>query len=656
MSYQVLARKWRPRNFGELVGQAHVRQALTNALDNDRLHHAFLFTGTRGVGKTTIARILAKSLNCEQGISSTPCGTCSTCMEINEGRYVDLIEVDAASRTKVDETRELLENVQYAPTRGRYKVYLIDEVHMFSNSSFNALLKTLEEPPPHVKFLLATTDPQKLPVTILSRCLQFNLKHLSPEQIRNHLGMVLEKEGIEFDTPALGLIARAADGSMRDALSLLDQAIAFGGGTLRESDVRSMLGSIEQHHVIDLLNGLADGNACTLLARVAQLAEQAPDFAGVLAELTSTLHRIALAQAVPEAVNDEMADREAVLALAGRLSPEDVQLYYQIALIGRRDLPLAPTPRGGFEMVLLRMLAFRPDTGRDDTPARPAAAQPVPAATPASHTAPQQPSPTTDQPATPAAPRATDASRRASAMADVRSQLTGKTGTAKTANTGNAPNRPTPTGTAPQAIRQSPAPQTPPVTAPRDQAPVPVTDDVPTMPDYMKEEIPPAYGSTQSAAAPTMDRLETLAVAEPSPAAPPPAISIEAVPDPDEWETLATALGLKGVNQQLALNCALKDRQGNHFALSLAPTHAQLLSKPRENLLREALSQQLGETVTLSIDVEQTGNTSPAARQKQRQAARQRQAETSIEQDHTVQALRETFAAQVNPGSVQPVD
>ncbi|HEB94255.1 MAG TPA: DNA polymerase III subunit gamma/tau [Gammaproteobacteria bacterium] len=647
MSYQVLARKWRPRNFAELVGQAHVRQALTNALDNDRLHHAFLFTGTRGVGKTTIARILAKSLNCEQGISSTPCGQCGTCMEINEGRYVDLIEVDAASRTKVDETRELLENVQYAPTRGRYKVYLIDEVHMFSNSSFNALLKTLEEPPPHVKFLLATTDPQKLPVTILSRCLQFNLKHLSPEQIRNHLGMVLEKEGIVFDTPALGLIARVADGSMRDALSLLDQAIAFGGGSLREPDVRSMLGSIEQHHIIDLLTGLADGDANALLSRIAQLAEQAPDFAGVLAELISTLHRIALAQAVPGVVNDEMADRQAVLALAGRLSPEDVQLYYQIALIGRRDLPLAPTPRGGFEMVLLRMLAFRPHSARDDTPPRPAAAQP----TPANHGASQQ----SNHPSPPTAPPATDASRRASAMADVRSQLTGKAKAAATkktkkpANTGNAPSQPIAPRAMPPAIRQNPPPQ--------DQSPV--TDDMPPIPDYMKEEIPPAYGNTRASAAAsaaTAERHETLAVAEPAPAAIVPAAAIEVVPGPDEWESLATALDLKGVNQQLALNCALTSRQGNHFTLSLAPTHAQLLSTARENLLREALGQQLGETVTLSINVEQTGNTSPATRQKQRQAARQRQAEASIEQDHTVQALRETFAAQINPGSVQPVD
>ncbi|HFE32361.1 MAG TPA: DNA polymerase III subunit gamma/tau, partial [Gammaproteobacteria bacterium] len=529
-------------------------------------------------------------------------------------------------------------------------VYLIDEVHMFSNSSFNALLKTLEEPPPHVKFLLATTDPQRLPATILSRCLQFNLKRLTVELIHDHLAHILGKEGITFETPALTRIARAADGSMRDALSLLDQAIAYGAGALRDDEVRTMLGSIEQHHVIDLLNGLADGDASALLARTAQLAEQSPDFSGVLAEIISTLHRIALAQAAPEAIGDELDDREAMLALAGRLAPEDVQLYYQIALIGRRDLPLAPTPRGGFEMVLLRMLAFRPDSGQGDTPPRPAATRPVPATAPADGATPA-PAPTTrPSPATPATPRATDASRRASAMADVRSQLTGKAGAAKkteaAARSQQTPSRSTAPKPAQPLTRQ--APQTPPAT-PQECSPPPLTDEVPPMPDYMKEEIPPAYGNAP-ASVPAADTPETLAVAE-SPAA-----AVETVAAPDEWETLVTTLELKGVNLQLALNCALKRRQGNHFALSLAPGHAQLLSKPRENLLREALSQQLGEDVTLSIDVEQSDNPSPATRQKQRQAARQRQAEASIEQDHTVQALRETFAAQVNPGSVQPVD
>ena len=360
MSYQVLARKWRPRNFTELVGQEHVQRALINALDNDRLHHAYLFTGTRGVGKTTIARIFAKSLNCETGVGSTPCGQCSACEEINEGRFVDLIEVDAASRTKVEDTRELLENVQYAPTRGRYKVYLIDEVHMLSGHSFNALLKTLEEPPPHVKFLLATTDPQKLPVTVLSRCLQFNLKSLSVPQITGQLDSILQQEQIAAEEGAIRQLALAANGSMRDALSLLDQAIAFGDGGLREADVRSMLGTIDRDVVYRLLDALAQADATALLAAVGKADEFPPDYAALLADMVSLLQRIALAQTLPNAVDDSYGDREAVLALADRLTPEDVQLYYQIGLIGRRDLPLSPEPRGGFEMIMLRMLAFRP--------------------------------------------------------------------------------------------------------------------------------------------------------------------------------------------------------------------------------------------------------------------------------------------------------
>ena len=361
MSYQVLARKWRPRRFEDLVGQDHVVRALVNALDNDRLHHAFLFTGTRGVGKTTIARILAKSLNCEEGVSSRPCGKCRACVELDEGRFVDLIEVDAASRTKVDDTRELLDNVQYAPTRGRYKVYLIDEVHMLSGHSFNALLKTLEEPPPHVKFLLATTDPQKLPVTVLSRCLQFNLVRLTPEQIGDQLATILGKEGIEFDRPALSLLAEGADGSMRDGLSLLDQAIAFGGGAVRETEVREMLGTIDQDVVWRLVQGLAENDASMLMAAVDHVARHSMDFASLLEQLLLALHRIALAQADAQLVGALHADvRERALAFAARMTREDVQLYYQIGLIGRRDLPLAPDPRSGLEMALLRMLAFRP--------------------------------------------------------------------------------------------------------------------------------------------------------------------------------------------------------------------------------------------------------------------------------------------------------
>jgi DNA polymerase III subunit gamma/tau len=360
MGYQVLARKWRPRSFRELVGQQHVLQALVNALDHDRLHHAYLFTGTRGVGKTTIARILAKCLNCETGVSSEPCGQCSACVEINEGRFVDLIEVDAASRTKVEDTRELLENVQYAPTRGRYKVYLIDEVHMLSSHSFNALLKTLEEPPPHVKFLLATTDPQKLPVTILSRCLQFHLKNMDPEKIVGHLQQVLEQEMVPFEQSALWQLGRAADGSMRDAMSLTDQAIAFGGGKVAEAEVRAMLGTIDQSLVYRVLDALAQSNASEMLAAVAHLAEHAPDYSAALAELLSVLHRVAIAQALPEALDNSHGDRDRILQLAAMLPAEDVQLFYQTALLGRRDLPMSPDARGGFEMVLLRMLAFRP--------------------------------------------------------------------------------------------------------------------------------------------------------------------------------------------------------------------------------------------------------------------------------------------------------
>ena len=359
MSYQVLARKWRPHSFAELVGQTHVARALINGLDHDRLHHAFLFTGTRGVGKTTIARILAKSLNCETGVSSRPCGICQSCREVDEGRFVDLIEVDAASRTKVDDTRELLDNVQYAPTRGRYKVYLIDEVHMLSGHSFNALLKTLEEPPPHVKFLLATTDPQKLPVTVLSRCLQFHLKRLAPEQIGAQLEKILKAEAIAFDATSLKLIARSADGSMRDALSLLDQAIAFGGGKVHEAEVREMLGSIDNSVIAAILAALADNDARGLVAAVADANDRNADPESVLNELLLALHRLAFQQLAPETETD-VEHAELVRAYTNRIAPEDVQLFYQIGLIGRRDMALAPDARSGLEMTLLRMLAFRP--------------------------------------------------------------------------------------------------------------------------------------------------------------------------------------------------------------------------------------------------------------------------------------------------------
>ncbi len=357
MSYQVLARKWRPRLFADMVGQGHVLRVLVNALDSDRLHHAYLFTGTRGVGKTTLARILAKCLNCEAGVSSEPCGQCSACVGIDEGRFVDLIEVDAASRAKVDETRDLMDNVPYAPTAGRYKVYLIDEVHMFSKHSFNALLKTLEEPPDHVKFLLATTEPKRIPITILSRCMQFNLKHLSAGQIEAQLDKILAEEDIAAEDTCTRLIAAAADGSMRDALSLLDQAISYGDGRLEAVQVRAMLGTIDGDELSALLTDIIERNAASLLARINNMAELSPDYDAMLAQLLSILHNTAVAQVLPD--GSDLVD-ETSRTFARRLDKEDVQLYYQLALNGRRDLHIAPDPKTAFEMTMIRLLAFCP--------------------------------------------------------------------------------------------------------------------------------------------------------------------------------------------------------------------------------------------------------------------------------------------------------
>ena len=368
MSYQVLARKWRPRNFESLVGQEHVVRALKHALDEKRLHHAYLFSGTRGVGKTTLARILAKCLNCETGIGSRPCGKCSACLEIDSGRYVDLIEVDAATNTKVDEMRQLLENAVYAPTRGRFKVYVIDEVHMLSTSAFNAMLKTLEEPPEHIKFILATTDPQKIPVTVLSRCLQFNLKQMPPPAIAAHLKTILGEEGIAAEDAALALLAGQARGSMRDALSLLDQAIAHGGGRVTEESVRAMLGAIDDAYLYSILEAVARRDATALLAVAEELRARSVAFDAALQDLGSLLHQVALAQAAPDAIEAGGALRERLLGLARALDPEDVQLYYQIAIHGRQDLPFAPDDFAGFTMALLRMLAFA--TGEKDTPER----------------------------------------------------------------------------------------------------------------------------------------------------------------------------------------------------------------------------------------------------------------------------------------------
>ena len=391
MSYQVLARKWRPKQFSELVGQEHVVRALSHALDGGRIHHAFLFTGTRGVGKTTIARIFAKSLNCENGPTSQPCGVCSICLEIDQGRFVDLLEIDAASNTGIDNVRDLIDNAQYTPARGRHKVYLIDEVHMLSKAAFNALLKTLEEPPAHVKFLLATTDPQKLPITVLSRCIKFNLKRLTPEQIVGQMRHILSAEAVSFDDESIEVLSRAADGSLRDGLSLLDQAIAHGGGGLIAADVHSMLGTVERAKVKTLLEALAANDPAQLLAEIERIAEFAPDFGQVLDELAGLLHRIQLRQLLAEAAHEDDAG---LAELTASIDPREVQLYYQIAITARRDLPLAPTARVGFEMALLRMLAFAPNArdGGTQQP-RPVSASRTSAARPEVSTMPTPPSP-----------------------------------------------------------------------------------------------------------------------------------------------------------------------------------------------------------------------------------------------------------------------
>ena len=381
MSYQVLARKWRPRNFASLVGQEHVVRALTHALEQQRLHHAYLFTGTRGVGKTTLARILAKALNCETGISATPCGVCSACTEIDSGRFVDLIEIDAATNTGIDNMRELQDNAIYAPTRGRFKVFVIDEVHMLSKQAFNSMLKTFEEPPEHIKFILATTDPQKIPVTVLSRCLQFNLKQMPREAIFGHLGYILKEENTASEPAALRLIARAAEGSMRDALSLLDQAIAYAGGRVSEEAVRAMLGAIDQDYLLKLLDGLARQDLTAMLSVAGEMESRSLSFDSALQDLATLLHQIALAQSAPEALGQDLPERERILELAQQFDAEELQLYYQIALHGRRDLPLAPDEYAGFSMSLMRMLAFRPAEAAGSVAPVPAKASP--AATPA---------------------------------------------------------------------------------------------------------------------------------------------------------------------------------------------------------------------------------------------------------------------------------
>ncbi|MER1004323.1 DNA polymerase III subunit gamma/tau [Pseudomonas aeruginosa] len=674
MSYQVLARKWRPRSFREMVGQTHVLKALINALDNQRLHHAYLFTGTRGVGKTTIARILAKCLNCETGVSSTPCGECSVCREIDEGRFVDLIEVDAASRTKVEDTRELLDNVQYSPTRGRYKVYLIDEVHMLSSHSFNALLKTLEEPPPHVKFLLATTDPQKLPVTILSRCLQFSLKNMPPERVVEHLTHVLGAENVPFEDDALWLLGRAADGSMRDAMSLTDQAIAFGEGKVLAADVRAMLGTLDHGQVYGVLQALLEGDARALLEAVRHLAEQGPDWGGVLAEILNVLHRVAIAQALPEAIDNGQGDRERVLALAQALPAEDVQFYYQMGLIGRRDLPLAPDPRSGFEMVLLRMLAFRPadadgaprtplkDLGISKATTDPANSPVAGAASPAPVAA-VAPAPVVAAPVeAPAAPPAAPSAPPAAVEARVAEAVVEEPAAA--AEVVDLPwEEPAPSLAAepepePLAVE---APSVPPAVAVEAvvetvlealPAALPVAPDEQ---DEQDDEPPPAddYYEVDMDTLAYLDAApepDVVVVEEPLPAAKP-ATGLAA-----EWLELFPRLGLGGLTASIGANCTLVAADDDHWHLHLDPGQSALFNATQQRRLNDALNQHLGRTLKLEVTLQKPEQETPAQAAARRRAERQRAAEASIDADPLVRQLREQFAAVVRDGTIEPLE
>ena len=676
MSYQVLARKWRPRSFREMVGQTHVLKALINALDSQRLHHAYLFTGTRGVGKTTIARIIAKCLNCETGITSTPCGECSVCREIDEGRFVDLIEIDAASRTKVEDTRELLDNVQYAPSRGRFKVYLIDEVHMLSSHSFNALLKTLEEPPPYVKFILATTDPQKLPATILSRCLQFSLKNMTPERVVEHLSHVLSVENIPFEDDALWLLGRAADGSMRDAMSLTDQAIAFGEGKVLAGDVRAMLGTLDHGQVFDLLHALIKGDARALLEAVGHLAEQGPDWNGVLSEILNVFHRVAIAQALPEGLDNGHGDRDRVLALASALPAEDVQFYYQMGLIGRRDLPLAPDPRGGFEMVLLRMLAFRP-AGTADAPSQPlkpvgisqatvdstspvaataavAAPAPAPVAAPVPEAA-AQPAPTPAPVVEATAPVVAeiDLPWNEPSAPVIEQEAPPEPVLDTVSEQPELPPMPLPTpdSVVPDAPEWSAAPMPQPTPEQVDAAlsGMDRDDEPPLDEDYIEPDM-------DSAAYSYLDELASEHAAQPAPEPEPLPASMPATGLALEWLNLFPQLPVSGMTASIGANCTLIAVEGDDWLLHLDPAHSALFNATQQRRLNDALNQHLQRTLKVTIELIKPEQETPAQAASRLRAERQRLAEESIYADPLVQQMIKQFDASVRDDTIQPVD
>ncbi|TVO50899.1 DNA polymerase III subunit gamma/tau [Denitromonas halophila] len=620
MSYQVLARKWRPKGFDTLVGQEHVVRALTHALETGRLHHAYLFTGTRGVGKTTIARILAKALNCETGVTATPCGVCSSCQEIDAGRFVDLLEVDAATNTRVDEMRQLLENAVYAPTRGRFKVYVIDEVHMLSNSAFNAMLKTLEEPPEHIKFILATTDPQKIPVTVLSRCLQFNLKQMPPGHIVEHLSRILETEAVPFDPPALRHIAKGASGSMRDALSLLDQAIAHGAGKVEEAGVQAMLGSVGEDHLFEILDGLVSNDVSAMLAVAEAMDARSLSFDAALQALASLVQRIAVFQFAPSAIADEV-ERTRLQPYVDAFDPEFLQLAYQIAIHGRDELPLAPDEPAGFVMTLLRLHAFRPAQaaplagGGGSVPALAARTPTRPIA-----------------PALDSTPGAAPVSAPVATAAPTRPPVADK-----------------PAAVAPVA---KPAPE-PLAAAP---APKPVSrGDVPPWEDLPEEA---HAASSDDAGVSEPPEREPAEVAAPA-SAPVAAQRASAdVPSGDvDWHGLIVEIGLKGLVRELAQHCEWLGMAEGSIRLRLSEAHRHLIAMNRGNLerLQAEIDRHFDRPVKLNIEIGGIEGETPAQRDAATREARQAQAIASLEQDPFVQEMIERFDATLQEASVRPL-
>ena len=606
MSYQALARKWRPKNFDEVLGQEHVVAALSNALDSQRVHHAFLFAGTRGVGKTTLARIFARALNCEQGVSANPCGVCSACLGVGDGNFIDLIEVDAASRTRVDDTRELLDNVQYAPTLGRYKIYLIDEVHMLSTHSFNALLKTLEEPPAHVKFLLATTDPQKLPATILSRCIQFNLKAMDVAQLDTQLTKILEAEDIPFDPDALLVLSRSAKGSVRDALSLLDQAIAFGGGEVKSAQVRAMLGMIDSHFTGQLIKQVVAGESATLLQTVAEMSELSVDYHSALDEMLSMLHNISLYQVDSQALQWKGVDADEVENLAAIADAELLQLLFQIALVGKRDLPMAPDPRTGFEMVLLRMVAFQP--------AEMGGGQPSTSGMSSRTTADPQPKP---------------------------SRVTRNINTAGQTEVKN------------QIVRTEAPPQS--LDTPR----LELTDN--------KIEADSDSASLYSIPKPENDGsksagIEHLDSPGGMPDSPDEIIAsdgrdLTSIAHQHGWSNFIENVGCTGIQKELMMNMVPQSSVGNRLQILLDDASKHLFNDSRRQKMEQLCSNYIGSKVALEVTVDQVnasqGETPSQSKQRQKKE-RQDAAETSFLNDPNVQELMDLFEAEVVSGSIQP--